>query len=254
MDWRIRVLAIGLAVLIAGCTSSSWAPQGNQEVPSSYRVKRGDTLSTIAMRYDLDYKDLAEWNQLDSPDLIYAGQRLRLRPSGVSNTTRSTSAQRRRPPTQPPRNQPLVQTTVQQPTGLHSNQAKRVVDQRTWLWPTDGEVLRRYQPEMPGGKGIQIGGLVGQPVRAAASGQVVYSGSGLPGYGRLIIVQHSGTLLSAYGYLGEIFVKEGEDITSGQPIAVLGIGRDNRPMLHFEIRRDGQPVNPLSFLPVQGAG
>jgi lipoprotein NlpD len=207
------------------------------------------------MRYDLDYKQLAQWNQLDSPDLIYAGQRLRLRPPGASNSSRSSTATQRRTPTeQSTHNQPLVPTTVQQPTGLHSNTAKRIVDQRTWLWPTNGEVLRRYQPEVPGGKGIQIGGLAGQPVRAAASGKVVYSGSGLPGYGRLIIVQHSGTLLSAYGYLGEIFVNEGENVTSGQSIAVLGLGRENRPMLHFEIRRDGQPVNPLSFLPVQGAG
>ncbi|NJN48375.1 MAG: peptidoglycan DD-metalloendopeptidase family protein, partial [Candidatus Competibacteraceae bacterium] len=242
-------MALGFAVLIAGCAgTSSWGPSADQEIPASYRVKRGDTLSTIAMRYDLDYKDLADWNQLDSPDLIYAGQRLRLVPPGAPNTTTSsTSAQRRTPPTQPTRDPPLVRTTVQQPTGLHSNTTKRVVGRLTWLWPTDGEVLRRYQPELPGGKGIQIGGLAGQPVRAAASGQVVYSGSGLPGYGRLIIVKHSGQLLSAYGYLGEILVKEGEDVTSGQSIAVLGIGRENRPMLHFEIRRNGQPVNPLSF-------
>ncbi|MEZ5584332.1 MAG: peptidoglycan DD-metalloendopeptidase family protein [Candidatus Competibacteraceae bacterium] len=238
---------------MVGCTTSSWVAPTDQDVPAGYRVKRGDTLSTIAMRYDLDYKELADWNQLDSPDLIYAGQWLRLRPPGASDRT-STAPQRRTPPTQPSRSEGLVRTTVQQPTGLHSNKAKRVVDQRTWLWPTDGEVLRRYQPEVPGGKGIQIGGVAGQPVRAAASGQVVYSGSGLPGYGRLIIVKHSGKLLSAYGYLGEILVKEGEEVTSGQSIAVLGIGRENRPMLHFEIRRDGQPVNPLSFLPVQGAG
>ena len=102
---------------------------------------------------------------------------------------------------------------------------------------------------MPGRKGIQISGELGQSVRAASKGEVVYSGSGLPGYGRLIIVKHSTAFLSAYGYLGRIYVKEGDMVEIGQAIAELGSSNENRPVLHFEIRQDGKPVNPLRFLP-----
>jgi lipoprotein NlpD len=118
-----------------------------------------------------------------------------------------------------------------------------------WRWPTSGSVIRDYEPDVPGGKGIQIRGELGQLVRAASPGQVVYSGSGLPGYGRLIILKHSDDLLSAYGYLGKIFVEEGDKVQLGQSIAEIGTSNENRPILHFEIRRDGKPVNPLDFLP-----
>jgi lipoprotein NlpD len=127
--------------------------------------------------------------------------------------------------------------------------AQRMVGDAIWRWPTSGSVVRDYEPDVPGGKGIQISGELGQLVRAASPGQVVYSGSGLPGYGRLIILKHSDDLLSAYGYLGKIFVEEGDNVQSGQSIAELGTSNENRPILHFEIRRDGKPVNPLDFLP-----
>jgi lipoprotein NlpD len=101
---------------------------------------------------------------------------------------------------------------------------------------------------MPGGKGIEIGGRLGQPVKAASPGKVVYSGSGLPGYGRLVIVQHSGSLLSAYGYLGKILVEEGDRVQRGQAIAELGSNNENRPVLHFEIRQNGKPINPMRYI------
>jgi lipoprotein NlpD len=129
-----------------------------------------------------------------------------------------------------------------------------MVMQKAWSWPMEGKVIRAYQPDMPGGKGIEIVGTLGQAVRAASLGEVVYSGSGLPGYGRLIIVKHSDNLLSAYGYLGRIFVKEGDKVEKGQSIAELGSSGENRPVLHFEIRQDGKPVNPLQFLPVDSTG
>ena len=121
--------------------------------------------------------------------------------------------------------------------------------QKTWRWPTQGQVVLGYNPALPGRKGIQISGRPGQAVRAAAPGQVVYAGDRLPGYGRLIILKHSGNLLSVYGYLGKILVREGNHVKSGQTIAALGGSNTKHPVLHFEIRRHGKPVNPLDFLP-----
>jgi murein DD-endopeptidase MepM/ murein hydrolase activator NlpD len=121
--------------------------------------------------------------------------------------------------------------------------------QKTWRWPTQGRMVLGYNPALPGCKGIQISGRPGQAVRAAAPGQVVYVGDRLPGYERLIILKHSGNLLSAYGYLGKTFVQEGDRVKAGQTIAALGGSNTKRPVLHFEIRRHGKPVNPLDFLP-----
>jgi murein DD-endopeptidase MepM/ murein hydrolase activator NlpD len=127
---------------------------------------------------------------------------------------------------------------------------RRADSSRNWLWPVQGKVVLGYNPALPGRKGITISGKPRQAVRAAAAGRVVYAGSGLPHYGRLIILKHRNNLLSAYGHLGKILVKEGETIRSGQTIAELGVGKTN-PVLHFEIRRNGKPVNPLNFLPIR---
>ncbi len=127
---------------------------------------------------------------------------------------------------------------------------RQATSSRNWLWPIQGQVVLGYNPALPGRKGIKISGKPRQAVRAAAAGRVVYAGSGLPHYGRLIILKHRDNLLSAYGHLGKILVKEGETIRSGQTIAKLGVGKTN-PVLHFEIRRNGKPVNPLNFLPAR---
>ena len=122
---------------------------------------------------------------------------------------------------------------------------------QSWLWPIAGRLALDYNPALPGRKGIKIGGKPRQAVRAAAAGRVVYAGGGLPHDGRLIILKHQNNLLSAYAHLGKILVKEGENIKSGQIIAELGAGKTNPPVLHFEIRRNGKPVNPLNFLPAR---
>jgi lipoprotein NlpD len=121
---------------------------------------------------------------------------------------------------------------------------------KEWRWPIQGQVVLGYNPALPGRKGIKISGKPRQAVRAAAAGQVVYAGSGLPHDGRLIIIKHRDKLLSAYGHLGKILVKQGEIIRTGQIIAQLGAGKTD-PVLHFEIRRNGKPVNPLNFLPAR---
>ncbi|MFO1429617.1 MAG: peptidoglycan DD-metalloendopeptidase family protein [Candidatus Competibacteraceae bacterium] len=121
---------------------------------------------------------------------------------------------------------------------------------KNWRWPIQGQVVLGYNPALPGRKGIVIGGKPRQAVRAAMAGRVVYAGGGLPHDGKLIIIKHGNNLLSAYGHLGKILVKQGEIIQSGQIIAQLGAGKTS-PVLHFEIRRNGKPVNPLNFLPAR---
>ncbi len=244
-----------LALVLSGC----FGPQRlapledlNATAPESYEVKSGDTLFAIAWRYGLDYREIAAWNRLDSPDRIYAGQTLRLRPAAgtaapsidlVGRSLARTSPPPASPPTPAPRVPPAASTS----RNPSASRPARTVEALSWQWPAEGEVARDFRPEVPGRKGIQISGRAGEVVRAASPGLVVYSGSGLPGYGRLIIVKHSDTLLSAYGYLGRITTKEGERVAAGQKIAEMSGG--NRPLLHFEIRRNGKPVNPLKYLP-----
>jgi lipoprotein NlpD len=118
-----------------------------------------------------------------------------------------------------------------------------------WTWPTTGAVIGKFDDSDPLKKGINIGGSLGQPVRAAAAGRVVYSGSGLVGYGKLIIVKHNDQMLSAYAHNKELLVVEGDVVEAGSQIAEMGSSGANVVMLHFEIRRDGQPVDPLNYLP-----
>jgi lipoprotein NlpD len=188
------------------------------------------------------------WNKLDSPDRIMVGQRLRLWPPGSSGF--ATAAM-----------QPVVATTAAPEPALEPELAAEAAPapsvrskspqpgRKGWDWPAQGKVVSGFNPSVPGRNGIRISGREGQVVKAAFPGQIVYTGSSLPGYGTLIIVQHSGGLLSAYGYLGKLYVKEGDKVEKGQTIAELGAGNDNRAALHFEIRKDGQPVNPLRYLP-----
>jgi lipoprotein NlpD len=118
-----------------------------------------------------------------------------------------------------------------------------------WVWPTRGRLLRSYQSSGRGKRGIDIGGHDGQPVKAAANGKVVYAGSGLVGYGRLIIIKHNENLLSAYGHNSKLLVSEGDQVRAGQQIAEMGSSGTSRTELYFEVRKDGKPVDPLRYLP-----
>lgn len=268
--------------LLSGCAGSGFlAPveEARRDPPTSYTVVRGDTLYGIAWRYGLDYRQVAVWNRLANPDLIYPGQRIRLRSPGHETGIQAKSPIARRdhrseesPKTSTissassiansqnhsPKSRPETSNSMNPPRQLASastrkrqpmSDPERRIEQLVWRWPVQGEIVRNYQPDVPGGKGIHIGGQLGQVIKAASPGQVVYSGNGLPGYGRLIIVKHADTLLSAYGYLGRILVKEGDNVEIGQPIAEMGTNSENHPALHFEIRQNGNPVNPLKFLP-----
>ena len=202
-------------------------------------VQRGDTLYGIAFRNGVDFRQLAAWNGIGPPYTIYPGQRLRLYPGGASTPERSRSARATLPRTSAPRR--VVAPASAPPAAPISD--------LDWQWPARGEVISRYVAGEPTRQGIDIAGEAGAPVRAAADGTVVYSGAGLVGYGELVIVKHSDTWLSAYGHNRARQVNEGQRVRKGEQIAEMGRSGAARDMLHFEIRYNGKPVDPLRYLP-----
>lgn len=219
-------LWLAAALLLAACAPSSLWDQPSRE---QHVVRSGETLFTIAWRYGKDYRDLARWNDLGDGSLIFPGQVIRLNPPPSATAARAGSSK--------PVTRKQSEATPEPPP--------------PWQWPTSGRVLAGFDGKPGGGTGIVIGGQAGQAIRAAAAGRVVYSGGGLIGYGQLIIVKHNDTYLSAYGYNASLLVKEGDNIRKGQRIATMGEGPGQEPRLHFEIRRNGKPVDPRQYLPAR---
>ena len=239
------VIILLVASLLAGCVTVK-PTTTMQRGPGWYTVKRSDTLYSIAWRYGLDYKQLASWNGLDVEATIYPGQRLRLlRPvSGVATVTQAPEPKQSTAPAAPaPPPQPDASGSTPATVVSYSGR-----DPSSWLWPTDGKLLNTFLASDLDRRGIRIAGRPGQPVRAVADGKVVYSGNGLAGYGNLIIIKHSDTFLSAYAYCQERLVQEGKLVKAGATVASMGL-RGNTAALHFEIRRNGKPVDPLKYLP-----
>ena len=196
--------------------------------PAVHVVRRGDTLSSIAWAYGLDYRSIARWNRIRSPYVIYPGQRLALR--GAPATSASARGKNAAPG--PGAKRPAAAAPV--PAG-------------GWTWPARGRLIRGFGKGDRGG--IDIAGQRGQPVVAARGGRVVYTGSGLVGYGRLVIIKHDERVLTAYAHNDRVVVKEGQTVRAGQKIAEMGSTGAERVKLHFEVRRDGRPLNPLKYLP-----
>lgn len=317
---RAGVVWLGVLLLgLAGCTATGMAPVDQrssasraarsdgarpvtpQIAPSTnglHTVARGDTLYAIAFANGLDYREIAIWNQLESPDRILVGQVLRLTPptdgveikplddepapsaqplteppmlrepqaqllvyseanwaqvSGARPATPVVSAAANPAPgaatpapgAAPPAATPAVPAVATPAPATPASTAGAAVDR--WLWPVDGTLVGRFGAA--GGKGIDIAGARNTPVKAVAPGKVVYSGSGLRGYGRLLIIKHAGEFLSAYAHNEVILVKEGDVVTAGQKIALMGDSDADRVELHFEIRRYGKPLDPLTYLP-----
>lgn len=221
------------------------APEGH------YVIKPGDTLYSIAFRHQLDFRELAVWNDIGPDYLIRPGQVIRLTaPEVVATGSASASIQ-----TAPLEPGPVVPAPTPAPAaappaaGAGPPRAEPSAFTGAWQWPTRGEVARAFGDGS--GKGVDIAGQVGQPVVAAAPGKVVYSGAALKGYGELIIIKHDEVHLSAYGYNRRRLVGEGATVAAGQPIAELGLGPEQKPMLHFEVRRKGKPVDPAAYLPAR---
>ncbi|WP_240476478.1 peptidoglycan DD-metalloendopeptidase family protein [Marinobacterium rhizophilum] len=246
---------------LAAC-SGGYAPVAERSINSnsrplpksgSYTVSKGDTLYSIAWRYNLDYRELARLNNIDSRYLIYAGQKLRLQAVSAA-VTKTSSAQVSLPAPVKPLSRKAdstpVQKKVQAPVAAVRAPVKPQAEPSTaltWRWPAQGPLLNGFSNTST--KGINIAGKSGDPVIAAGSGRVVYAGDGLRGYGILVIINHNQEFLSAYAHNSRVFVKENDMVNGGDKIAEVGSSGAARDMLHFEIRRDGQPVDPLRYLP-----
>ena len=217
---RALLSGVLVALLLAGCAAS---PPLSED---AYTVREHDTLYSIAWRHGLDYRDLARWNGLGTDYRIVVGQRLSLHPVDGAPARLAPA-----PAAPPP---PLPPVAPSLPPG------ERV----TWVWPT----AQSASPKPARSGGLLFPGQPGQPVRAAARGRVVYTGSGIRGYGQLIILKHSATLLSAYAYNDQVMVHEGDEVAAGQPIATMGQGPHQAAALYFEIRINGRPTNPLPYL------
>jgi lipoprotein NlpD len=231
-------------------TTTSPARAGRSYSTSSathYVVRSGDTLYSISRKYGMEFWQLASINGIRPPYNIYAGQRLSLRDKAGAGAVSAPVSTAGMP--QPESAPKVTDNNVEKPAA--DTTGKVTEFDGNWQWPTRGRLLRGYKPNEPGKKGINIGGHNEQPVKAAASGKVVYVGSGLVGYGRLIIIRHNEELLSTYGHNSILLVEEGEAVEAGQVIAKMGSSGTDRTELYFEIRKDGKPVDPLAYLPGQ---
>ena len=281
---RNLVLAGVVAAFLAGCASSSRAPAPvedrgagtsrpaavaiepaatpakvlpgaeNAGKPGYYTVKPGDTLVRIALENGQNWRDLVRWNTLENPNVIEVGQVLRVVLSVVVATGADTGVVVR----------PITSGTTSAATPTQAASAPRPAaassapavpsapageDDVPWAWPVNGTLIAGYDEVK--NKGLDIGGKAGDAVVAAADGRVVYAGAGLRGYGNLIILKHNNTYLSAYAHNQTLLVKEDQSVRKGQKIAEMGSSDADRVKLHFEIRRQGKPVDPAKYLPAR---
>lgn len=227
----LLLLVAGFVGVNAGCGSSkNYAPVRDSFITEPlkkkrlnkakyYAVKRGDTLYSIGFRSSNSYQELARWNNIAPPYRLQIGQKIKLfePKQGIKKKTRTVTKQ------------------------------KKKVAKLSWSWPIKGRVIKKFS--LATNKGVDISGKLGQTVKAAAAGKVVYSGSGLINYGNLLIVKHDSVYLSAYANNSRLLVNEGQTVTRGQAIAEVGFIRGRQAALHFEIRKNGKPLNPLQFLP-----
>lgn len=257
-----------MLVLLSGCMSSTKTThvqvidRNAESAPrqpvygGQYVVQPGDTLYGIAFRYGWDWKRLAAHNNIQAPYTIRPGQRLRfgavaanpvasVKPANPpARVVTKTAPKAVTAPASTPKPVPsVVKNTVTNTPAVPAKSASG------WAWPASGTLIGRYASNGSLNKGIDISGQLGQPVLAASNGTVVYAGSGLRGYGELVIIKHSDIYVSAYGHNRRLLVREGQQVKAGQAIAEMGSSGTDRVKLHFEIRRQGKPVDPLQYLP-----
>lgn len=264
------------------------APAVVEVPPGHYLVKKGDNLLRISLDNGQDYRDVAAWNKLEDPNRINVGQVLRVippesvavaRPVTLTPNPVATTTDKPRPPVaEVLKREPKGGVTPYsdeafarlkqgdgassvksgpalaeqkpvdtKPAAAENPQVSAAVEGVEWAWPGDGKVIGTFNDAS--NKGVDLAGKVGDPVQAAGAGKVVYAGTGLRGYGNLVIIKHNPTYLSAYAHNSKVLVKEGQSVTKGMKIAEVGSSDADQPKLHFEIRKQGKPVDPLVFLP-----
>jgi lipoprotein NlpD len=251
------------SVAAAPAPSAAAAPRStplpgaeNEGKPGYHTVRPGETLIRIALESGQNWRDIARWNNLDNPNVIEVGQVLRVTPPGATPVAQA-EAPRAAAPAQAASSAlpPLAAGSAPRPGASAPPAASQPQaggeDDVPWQWPTPGAatVLAGFDEQK--NKGIDIGGRAGDPVLAAADGRVVYAGAGLRGYGNLIILKHNNTYLTAYAHNQSLLVKEDQSVRKGQKIAEMGATDTDRVKLHFEIRRQGKPVDPMRFLPAR---
>ena len=230
----------------------------NAGKPGYYTVKPGETLIRIGLETGQNWKDLARWNNLAQPNQIEVGQVLRVVPPGVVATTAGEdsggvvtrpigSASIATAPVAPGTAGAAARPAAASAPSAEPAAAAANDSGLSWIWPVSGPVLAGFDEVK--NKGLDIGGKAGDPVLAAAEGRVVYVGAGLRGYGNLIILKHNNTYLTAYAHNQSLLVKEDQTVRKGQKIAEMGSSDADRVKLHFEVRRQGKPVDPQKYLP-----
>ena len=253
------------------------ADDSKEDTRGTYTVRKGDTLLRIALDHGQNYRDVVTWNNLENPNDIKVDQVLRVAPPEHLAGTRtapvsmpeirpSAAQTPRKPPPRPAiveskkddspkieRDEPKIEKPVVVATApsIGAGAIVRPDDDEklSWMWPSDGKIVATFDEGK--NKGIDIAGRPGQQVMAAGAGKVMYAGSGIRGYGNLVIVKHSNSLLSAYAHNRSIVVKEGQNVNKGQVIAEMGDSDADSVKLHFEIRQQGKPVDPSRFLPTR---
>jgi len=242
---RHAVLAVGVLAVLAGCGSSGprapvtdMSEAGRSAASGTYVVRAGDTLYKIAQAHGIDVSTLVRLNNIGDPSQLRIGQVLRL-----SGDTPMPS----QPPVAaaPPSPTPATPVTPPPPaTAARASDASLI----NWGWPATGKIIQGFNSNT---KGIDIEGAPGDPVIAAADGKVMYAGNGVRGLGNLVLLGHSNGFITAYAHNQQLLVKSGDAVKKGSRIALLGQTDTTSPRLHFEIRRKGTPVNPLSYLPAR---
>ena len=228
---RTVIVVLWVSMLLAACASTP-------ERTGTYTVKRGDTLFSIGTRLGYSYKDLARWNGIGKDYVIYPGQVLKLYPRSAARARAPASSAAAR----------AGSAGATAGRGAPRVAARPLGPPVKWQWPVSGGAAT-LTARPNGGHGLTISGRLGDEIRAAGPGKVVYTGAGLLGYGQLVIIKHNDTYLSAYGHTRSVEIREGDAVVSGQRIATMGTGPQGTPMLYFEIRVHGEPHNPLSLLP-----
>jgi lipoprotein NlpD len=264
------------AVVARPETAAKPAPRAGDARPAFHTVRKGDTLYSIALDYGLDYRELAQWNGVTEASVIGIGQQLRLSPPAAAAPSAAPLQTAPLVQARPLEGSPVAtvdgvvkaepravrapysdQTYAQMASlkpelspGEETRAAPRPggEDSISWGWPASGKVIGTFS-EGANQRGISIAGKLGQPVLASAPGRVIFSGTGIRGFGKLIVIKHNDTFLSVYAHNNELLVKEGQNVAKGQKIAEMGSTDADQVRLHFEIRRLGKPVDPLKLLP-----